>query len=176
MTSIDHNKRRVLKLSAAGIAILALLLFLRQCSLDPTSGFDIRYGFAESNFYLARDSRLPQWFQLPSGVNKNDITVELIYFLSKTKIATINNKTGKILFFAEAAQKHHPITEAESKIMKQGWPCPSYVLINVNGVEEVIAHIEKGNIVYIVEPSEVTSDVYKNAEIQQRCETLKYYD
>jgi hypothetical protein len=82
----------------------------------------------------------------------------------------------KLFFSAEADRKHQPITEAESKTMKQGWPCPSYVLITVNGIEEVIAHIEKGDIVYIVEPSEVTPGNYSNAEFQKRCSTLKYYD
>jgi hypothetical protein len=176
MIAIDQNKRRVIKIAAAGIAILALLLFLRQCSLDPTSGFDMRYGFAESNFNLSKDSRLPRWFQLPSGVDRNGITVEFTYFLSKTKMAAINSKTGKILFSAEADKKHHPITEAESKTMKQGWPCPSYNIITVNGMEEIVAHIERGDIVYIVEPSEITPAVYNNAEIKKRCETLKYYD
>ena len=176
MISIDQNKKRILKIAATGIAILAVLLFLRQCSLDPTSGFDMRYGLAESNFNLARESRLPRWFQLPDGVSRGDITVEFVYFLSKTKIAAINNKTGKIFFSAEADQKHHPITEAESKRMKQGWPCPSYVLISANGIEEVIAHIEKGDIVYIVEPSEVSPANYNNAELLTRCSTLKYYD
>jgi hypothetical protein len=176
MISIDQNKKRILKLAASGIAILAVIFFLRHCSSDPTSGFDMRYGFAESNFNLARDSRLPQWFQVPAGINRNDIHVEFIYFLSKTKIAAINNKTGTIFFSAEADMKHHSVTEAESKTMKQGWPCPSYNMITVNGVAEVIAHIEKGNIVYIVEPSEVIPAVYTNVDIQKRCATLKYFE
>jgi hypothetical protein len=174
--AIDQDRKRIIKLAAAGIAILAILLFLRQCSLDPISGFDMRYGFAESNFNLAKDSRLPRWFQVPTGINRNDISVEFVYFLSKTKIAAINSKTGKIFFSAEADKKHHPTTESESKTMKQGWPCPSYNIITVNGVEEVVAHIERGDIVYIVEPSEVTPAVYNNAELMKRCTTLKYYD
>ncbi len=176
MISIDQNKKRILKLAASGIAILAILLFLKHCSSDPTSGFDMRYGFAESNFNLARNSRLPKWFNVPADINRNDINVEFIYFLSKTKIAAINNRTGKIFFSTEADMHHHSITEAESKTMKQGWPCPSYNIITVNGVQEVIAHIEKGNIVYIVAPSEVTPAVYSDAEIQKRCATLKYFE
>lgn len=176
MISIDHSKRRIIRIAGVGISILALLLFLRQCSLDPTSGFDMRYGLAESNYKLARDSRLPRWLQLPIGLDRSDITVEFIYFLSKWKIAAIDNKTGKIFFSAEADMKLHPTTEARSKAMKQGTPCPYYYVISVAGIEEVIAHIEKGNIVYIVEPSEVTSAVDNNAEIMKRCETLKYYD
>ena len=176
MIAIDQNKKRVIKLAAAGIAILLLLIFLRQCSLDPTSGFDRRYGFCESSFKLAKDSRLPKWFQAPSGVERSDITVHFIYFLSKTKIAATNIKTGKIFFSAEADMKHHPITEAESKTMKQGWPCPSYNVISVNGIEEVVGHIERGNIIHIVESSEVTRNVYNNAEMKKRCEVFKYLD
>lgn len=176
MFALDKDKIRIIKLVATGIAILAIILYLRQCSLDPTSGFDMRYGFAESNFNLNKDSRLPKWFQMPTGIGRNDINVEFIYFLSKMKIAAINNRTGKIFFSTEADMNHHPITEAESKAMKQGWPCPSYNIISVSGVTEVLAHIEKGNIVYIVEPSEVTPAVYSNADIQKRCSTLKFFE
>jgi hypothetical protein len=49
-------------------------------------------------------------------------------------------------------------------------------MITINGIEEVIAHIEKGDIAYLVEQSEVKPDVYDNADLMKRCATLKYYD
>jgi hypothetical protein len=166
MIAIDQKKRRVIKLIVAGIAILMLLLFLRQCSLDPTSGFDMKYGFCESSFKLAKESRLPKWFQVPSGVDRSDITVQFIFFLSKTKVAALNGKSGKLFFSAEADTDPYPWKGS----------CPSFNVISINGLNEVVAHIERGNIVYIGEPSEVTQDFSNNTEIQKRCATLKYLD
>lgn len=176
MIEMNQKKRRITKYVAAGVAIMLLLVFLIRCSLDPTSGFDLRYGLCESNFNLARESRLPRWFQLPSGTERSDIGVYFVYFLSKAKIAATNNKTGEMFFSAVADMKYHPITAEEIKKMKQGSPCPWYSIISVDGVAEVAAHFELGDIVYIVEPSEVTQDVYSNAAMKKRCETLKYFD
>jgi hypothetical protein len=176
MIAMNQKKRRVTKYVVAGIAGVLLLAFLIRCSLDPLSGFDLRYGLCESNFNLAGESRLPRWFQAPNGTERSDIGVQFVYFLWKAKIAATNNKTGEMFFSAVADMKHHPITEAESKKLKQGSPCPWYYIISVDGVAEVAAHFEHGNIVYIVEPSEVTQDVYSNAAMKKRCETLKYFE
>lgn len=176
MIAMNQKKRRVTKYVAAGVAIMLLLVFLIRCSLDPTSGFDLRYGFCESNFNLARESRLPRWFQPSSGTERSDIGVQFVYFLSKAKIAATNNKTGEMFFSAIADMKRHPITEEEIQKMKQGSPCPWFNIISVDGVEEVVAHFERGNIVYIVESSEITQDVYSNASMKKRCETLKYFE
>lgn len=176
MIKLSEYHQRLLKIAAAALAILLLLLFLRQCSSDPTSGFDMHYGFTEASFKLTKDSRLPKWFVLHSGTTRTDITVKFNYFMSKTKIAAINNKNGQIIFSAEADKKHHPITLEESKKMPRDWPCPSYNIISVNGIEEVIEHAEPGNTVHIVENSQITSDVYNNAEMMKRCKTLTYMD
>jgi len=155
------------------VGTILLLSFLRRCSLDPTSGFDIFYGFAESNFFLAQDSRLPRWFRLPAGLGRSDVSVEFICFLYRTKVVVRNNNS--VLFSVTAQQRKHPITEARSIETGQEWPCPSYISLSVNGIEEIIAHIEKGDIVYIVEPSEINPEIYSDKRIQQRCSQIKYY-
>jgi len=166
MIALGHDKKRMIKLTAAGIAILGLILFLRQCSLDPTSGFDMKYGFCESSFKLSKESRLPKWIQTPSGLERADITVQFLYFLSITKVAARNNKTGKVIYSAEAKMEPYPW---------QG-SCPSFNAISINGLNEVVAHIERGNVVYIVEPNDIKRGYYDNPEIKKRCETLKYFD
>jgi hypothetical protein len=166
MIALDHSKKRIIKLAVVGIAILGLILFLRQCSLDPTSGFDMRYGFCESSFKLAKESRLPKWIQVPSGLERADVTVQFLYFLSITKVAARNNKTGELFFSAEAKMEPYPWKGS----------CPSFNEITINGMNEVVAHIERGNIVYIAEQDEIKRGYYENTEIKKRCETLKYFE
>lgn len=176
MINIRQNKRRVAIISTAAFAIFVVIYFLWQCSLNPLSGFDIRYGLCESNFKLAKESRLPKWIRLPIGVDRSEITVDFVYFLYKTKVAATNKKNNQIFFTATADSRHHPITIEKSNTMQQGWPCPSYNIISVAGVEEIVEHAERGDVVHIVEPAQVTHEIYNNDEMKKRCETLRYSD
>ncbi len=160
-------KSRVVVLSLIGIIIGSLLVL----SSLPRSGVDIRYGLAEANFRLARDSRLPRWIRLPPGVERSDVLVEFVHFIHTAKVVATNKKTGRTFFAYHSANlRPHPITEQKLKTMSRGSPCPWYNIVSINGIEEVIEHVEQGNRVRVVENSDVTEDVYRDVEKRRRCE------
>src|SRR5258708_39781305 len=41
--------------------------------------------FPESSFELARESRLPKWFTLPSGLSRSDVTVTMDYYIHSNR-------------------------------------------------------------------------------------------
>lgn len=48
--------------------------------------------FPESQFELAPDSRLPKWFTLPKNLSREDVTVQMSYYIEPCKIT--GNKSG----------------------------------------------------------------------------------
>jgi hypothetical protein len=48
--------------------------------------------FPESQFELAPDSRLPKWFTLPTNLSREDVTVQMSYYIEPCKIT--GNKSG----------------------------------------------------------------------------------
>jgi hypothetical protein len=149
-----------------------LVLGLGMCSTNPKSGIDIRYGLCESNFRLAQESRLPKWIQLPAGLDHKDVLVEFAYFLPAAKVMATDKRTGEIFYaYHSADKKIHKLTEERMNATSGHFPCPSYKVITINGIEEILEHAEPGNVVHIVESSQVSNDIYNNITMKNRCKT-----
>lgn len=99
-------------------------------------------GCSESQFTLASDSRLPAWVDLPSGMERQDIDVELWYWVP---IADVDNTTvyvkdlrGKQIAYLTGQSCWHPATH-----WPDGGPVapyPHYVILKVGGVVDVAEH------------------------------------
>jgi hypothetical protein len=120
------------------------------------TGCDPRYGFMESRFRLADESRLPKWFNAMENYARKDLKVIITFythpiFESKVRICLygppqeerkLDEKIGTRIW--------HRTTLRESD--KGSLPVyPSYVTITVDDAEEVFEHRSKGDILYIVD-------------------------
>jgi hypothetical protein len=126
------------------ISVLFLICLITAC--DPVRGF------LESRFELAPESRLPKWVQVPSGMSRADVKVELFYY--SPPAPNIDDTVLKLRFGKGRPQtitgKHwyHPRTDKEldkyyATEPRPAHPDPSYVVVVVNGIVDVIEHRDR---------------------------------
>ena len=141
--------------------LAAICLSLLGCSFFP-----------ESSFELARESRLPKWFTLPSGLSRSNVTVTLDYYIDPNRAATftlldVKNQSprpqgrpsGRKLAAVNVTEKD--IQQPTLKNKPAGVPVhyPTYAIVTVNGVTEVIEHRRMEPIFYITDDPAVLSEL-----------------
>jgi hypothetical protein len=115
-----------------------LLLFSSLCIELAACGL-----FPESTFLLSDDSRLPKWFTLDKGISRSQISVEMSNYISpfgSTATFVLKWRDGRLIS-KEKGKVHgdHPIYlgPPTSDPLRQ---YPSYEIVTVSGVSEVIEH------------------------------------
>ena len=116
----------------------------------------------ESTFQLAKESRLPKWIALPSGLDRNDVSIEMSYYI---------RPWGSIAKFTLRDSKQRVLEKVDGKV-KCGHPIqlrnppsgfapdyPSYEIIAVKGVTEIIEHRKPEPIVYITDDPAVLKEI-----------------
>jgi hypothetical protein len=126
-------------------------------------GCDLRYGFVESRFQLAKESRLPKWFSMPAGYSRQDVRVVLTFYthpISEDKVIAVlygpppeNKKLGEFI----GTRRVHPITQREHE-KGQFAVYPSYLIITVNNISEIFEHRRKGDILYVVDTNKIQNN------------------
>jgi hypothetical protein len=112
----------------------------------------------ESSFELARDSRLPNWFSLPTGLSRTDVTVTMNYY---------SNSSGRTSSFILLDQNKHKLAEVTGtlkgmepfklKTSRDGYP--SYEIVTVNGNTEFVEHRKMEPIFYITDDPVVRAEL-----------------
>jgi hypothetical protein len=128
-----------------------LLLFVALTVAGSAIGCE---WFTESTFELASESRLPTWITLPPGLSRADVSITMSYyvmpwgssatFLLKDTKGQIQTKVYGKMKGSEPLHLRHP---------PHGFPpgYPSYEVITVNGVTEIIEHRKPEPIFYITD-------------------------
>jgi hypothetical protein len=135
------------------IILTAVLIFLIY-------GCDPRYGFIESEFQLAAESRLPRWFALPSGYCRKDVSMSLTFFthpFSRKVKVMVRGSTSehKVLMEKIGDQRYHPFTEQQKYDFY-----PRYIIVRVGNVEEVFEHKQRDNILYITDDPNIRASMH----------------
>jgi len=116
-------------------------------------------GCAESHFQLAPESRLPKWFALSPDQNRSNVEVTMTYYIGLTGGSTatfvLRNRDGRKLAEAEG-----PVRDKEPQILTPApptgsLPYPSYEVVTINGVTEVVEHRRMEPIFYITDDKTV---------------------
>jgi hypothetical protein len=134
--------RRVLVFLGAILVIIVLAIYIMLISMS--SG---------SQFVLAEDSKLPVWFKNESNIPREKIEVQIAMaglFPDKIKIAILSE--DKVIERAKGTWRWHP---ASLKKHKHTTGPPNWIIININGTEEVYEQRERNNIQRIVSEDEV---------------------
>jgi len=118
--------------------------------------------FPEATFKLADESRLPKWLDLPPGLARSDASVTMSYYikpwgrsatfvLQDTKGTTRAKVNGKVKGSGPFQLKHPP----------HGFPAgyPSYEVITVNSITEVVEHRKMEPIFYITDDPAVWKEL-----------------
>jgi hypothetical protein len=98
----------------------------------------------ESDFRLASDSRLPRWFSLPANLKRSDVTVRITYYTSGSRIQLIG-PSGAVIASVTGTDRLSPETE------RHPGRYPSYSLIKVANIEEILEQRSPGDILYVAE-------------------------
>lgn len=135
---------------SVALFFVAMSMLLAGCSFFP-----------EASFELARESRLPKWFVLPPGLSRTDVTVTMDYY------SKASGRTATFILLDEKMQK---IAEADGTLQGEkshnlknptaGFPpgYPSYEIVTVNGVTEVIEHRRMEPFFYITDDPAVLAE------------------
>ena len=134
-----------LRRSLQRVAILAVYTLAAGCHFLPESCFD-----------LSPESRIPDWFSVPPAMAREDVTVHMCYYISGDgRTATFEmRRVGKEMKqIAEASGKQrglYPLYPPNSAAAAtHGYP--SYEVVTVGDVAEVIEHRRAEPIFYIVD-------------------------
>ncbi|HSZ22571.1 MAG TPA: hypothetical protein VK782_05495 [Candidatus Sulfotelmatobacter sp.] len=159
------------------IGALMLVLLLCGCRFFP-----------ESRFELAPDSRLPKWFTIPTNLSREEVTVQMSYYVEPCEItgnksglgcatfelwdirkymqgkkqAVITQSDGIRYFGLLDAHGQNPTmsweivwprklatVNADIALQRNVQSNPSYVVVNAEGVCEVIEHRYPGDVFYV---------------------------
>ena len=114
--------------------------------------------FPESTFELAHESRLPKWFTLPPGLSRSDVTVTMSYYIKPTgHTATFTLKDTKKRKLAEVSGSQmgfEPLTLKNLRPEVSPY-YPSYEIITVNGITDIIEHRKMEPIFYVTDDPNV---------------------
>lgn len=112
-------------------------------------------GCVEASFNLASNSRLPKWFEPPEGMSRKDLYVKMDYLIGFSSREAVFRLYDKNKYFCikkvtGLSRGNHPL-----KLMNQptGFPKnrPSYEVITVNGVADIIEHRSLDPIFYVTD-------------------------
>jgi hypothetical protein len=118
--------------------------------------------FPESIFQLAPDSRLPKWFESPSGMTRDQLSVTMTYYISPfgaTSEFTMRGPKGNTL--REVSGKNRGNEPVHLKMQQPGigQGYPAYEIITVNGVTDIIEHRRMEPIFYVTDDPEVWAEL-----------------
>ncbi len=118
---------------------LTLLLTCLVAACHPTRGC------SESQFALETTSRLPLWLDLPAGVERSGVDVELWYWTPITNVddvtVYVKDRNGRSIFNLTGKSCWHPATH-----WPDGGPVapdPHYVILIVGGIVDVAEHFSR---------------------------------
>ncbi|MDD1750925.1 MAG: hypothetical protein LUO89_13750 [Methanothrix sp.] len=111
-------------------------------------------GCSESNFNIAKESRLPKWFSIPAGMSREDLNVTLDYYVAPEKsVYTLYDKNGTKLSVKKGNRYGGYIHPKELKNPPPGFPkgYPSYEIIIVDGIIDIVEHRRMEPIFYMTD-------------------------
>ena len=116
----------------------------------------------ESTFELASESRLPKWITLPSGLSRTDVSLTMSYYVmpwGSTATFVLRDREGKMLTKIDG--KVRGLEPLQLKHPPPGFPpgYPSYEVITVKGMTEIVEHRKMEPIFYVTDDPAVRKEL-----------------
>lgn len=140
--------------------LLVVVLCVSSCVLT---------GCIESSFQLAKESRVPKWITIPPDLTRADVSVTMNYytkFVGNDVKFILKDREGNTL--AKASGKTRGLYPLQLKHPPQGFDhgYPSYEVVTVNGVSDIIEHRRMEPIFYINDDPAVRNEF--SAELKKK--------
>jgi hypothetical protein len=132
---------------ALGITVLSYQL-LTGCGLFP-----------ESSFALAIESRLPRWFALAHNQTRADVTVTMDYYTDTSTTFTLRDSSGNVI--SKVKGRNKTLEPLRRKEKQSGYPegYPSYEIIAVGEITEIIEHRNTEPTFYVTDDPAVLAEL-----------------
>lgn len=123
--------------------------------------------FPESSFLLASESRVPMWFTLPPNHDRTDVTVRMDYYIglsARTAVFTLRDKSGTVIAKVSGEQLGlHPLMRKDKQ---PGFPegYPSYEIITVGDIAEIVEHRRMEPIFYVTDDPKVKAELINQVQ------------
>jgi hypothetical protein len=142
----------LLKQKRSFLLFAILCISLAACGLLP-----------ESTFLLSDASRLPKWFTLDQGTSRSQISVEMTYYVSpfgRTVTFAMKERDGHLISKAKGKVRgDHPIYLGPQPTSDPVRQYPSYEVVTVNGISEVVEHRAMEPIFFVSDDAAVLNQV-----------------
>lgn len=109
-------------------------------------------GCAESSFELALESRLPKWFDTPKGKLRTNFKITMDYYTKpsgRTAKIKMIDESGKTLQKVKGTLLGGRPIELKSSLEGLSKEYPSYEIITVNGIADIVEHRKMEPIFYM---------------------------
>lgn len=118
--------------------------------------------FPESTFVLATDSRLPKWITLPPGLARPEASLSMSYYSKpwgSSATFTLKDRSGKKR--EEVSGRLRGLGPNQLKHPPPGFPpgYPSYEVVTVDGLTEIIEHRRPEPIFYVTDDPAVRNEL-----------------
>jgi hypothetical protein len=108
----------------------------------------------ESSFELASGSRLPVWFTLSPGLTRADVSVTMNYYVKstgRTAAFILHDKKGRVLGKVTGTLRGSSPVSIHGDLPNGVNGYPSFEVVNVHGVMDVVEHKAMEPIFYITD-------------------------
>ena len=125
------------------LGIGVALALLPGCGLLPEASFD-----------LAPESRVPNWFHLPAGVPRSAVAVTMDDYLDSSgrwARITFKSTNGKVLLKVKGTMRGLEPLHVGGEPSPSGAAYPTYEVVTVNGVSDVVEHRSMAPVFYMVD-------------------------
>ena len=137
----------------------ATRFFLVALAISGSAIIGCEY-FPESTFELAKESRLPKWVTIPPGKTRADVSVSMSYYIKpwgRSAIFIVHGMTKQM----KVNGRVKALEPFQLQNPPQGFPpgYPSYEVITVNGITEIIEHRKMEPIFYVTDDPAVWKEI-----------------
>lgn len=140
------------RLIARELGVVAFaLLALTGCGRHP-----------EASSSLANESRLPKWFTLQPNQARGNVTVTMDYYFNSSvgkATFTLRDSSGSVISKVTGKNKTLQPLQRREKLPGYSEGYPSYEIISVGEITEIIEHRKMEPVFYITDDPEVKSEL-----------------
>ncbi len=135
------------------LAIAAMVLSLIKLS------YRHGYGYVESSFRLASESRLPRWVSIPPNYTRKDISMTITLYSASPGGQAQVVAYGPPPMRRQITEMVGTYRQFTPSVVYEDDRSPYYAIISVDGEEEIFEQGHDKDLLYIVDSTTVSSDI-----------------